>query len=187
MRFLILILLILASSAYSQQNQLIYKTIDANGSTTFSEKPLNSNSVSVVLPTANTAPSTTSTSTIQTVPSVPVTNTIVIENTKKEYTTFDITSPANEETIQNQPVIPVSINLIPALQLGDKIQIYLDGAPWGQAMPSTKFEFTAPDRGTHVIYAEILDKNLKILKRTNSNTIYVHQAHIGSAPRSLIR
>jgi hypothetical protein len=74
----------------------------------------------------------------------------------------------------------VKVEATPALQEGDLIQIYVDGGPTGNAMHQSVFEVTIPDRGTHIVSAAIFDKSMKLLKRSNSITIFVHQAHIGS-------
>lgn len=174
----------------------IYKSVDAKGNITFTDKEAGDNQVKVDLPDTNIVPSgsssastqTSDSSTVPTVESITINpapagnstsaNIAVNQNANKQYTKFMIISPANEETIQNQPTIPIKLDISPALQPGDVIQIYLDGAPWGNALHNTNFELPAPDRGTHVISATLFDKNMGVLMQSNSNTIYVHHAHL---------
>jgi hypothetical protein len=98
------------------------------------------------------------------------------------YKNLAIISPQDKETIQNQPVIPVSVTTDPVLQKGDSVQIYLDGKPWGPAKPQTQFTFTQPDRGTHTLSAVILNSSQQILLQTQPITVYIHQAHLGNFP-----
>lgn len=175
-----LVFLFMTSITYSDQ---IYQSVGPNGQATFSDKPINSNSVPIKTPTVNTAPSTSSpATTVQDAPTNTVAEPGKVDSKNKPYTLFDISSPADQETIQNQPVIPVTIQIEPKLQSGDSIQIYLDGKPWGTALPTTRFQFTAPDRGTHTLSAVLFDKNMVALKDSATHTIFVHQAHIGNAP-----
>lgn len=99
---------------------------------------------------------------------------------RKPYVQFEFSSPVDQQTIQNQPIISVDMHVAPPLQDGDKIQIYLDGNPWGSANSSTHFDFTAPYRGVHSLSAKIVDDNNQIIAQTDDMTIYVHQAHLGS-------
>jgi len=185
-KLLLILFFILPLTCFAE----IYKSVDANGNVTYTDKQTNSNQVQVVLPASNTvsSPSTVNNTNTGNVPSpgsanpatpvnaVPVIVTVTKAN--KPYTKFEIISPANEETIQNQPTIPIKINVEPALQPGDVIQIYLDGSPWGNPLHNTQFQFTAPDRGTHVISATLFDNSMGVLKQSNSNTIYVHHTHL---------
>ena len=66
-------------------------------------------------------------------------------------------SPVDQESIQNQPSVNIELKIDPPLQAGDKVQIFLDGAPWGPPAPTTHFVFNAPDRGTHTLSAKIIE------------------------------
>lgn len=176
MKYLVLFFLCITPLAYATE---VYMQTDSQGNTVYSDKPTNT-AVKLNLPTTNggtPTPSTPTTVTVTTPASTtPSTTTVII---KKPYTTFALTAPADQATIQNQPTIPVDITIDPALQEGDKIQVYLDGVAWGPAGASTHFEFTAPDRGTHQISAKLIDNNAQVLKTTTSNTIYIHHAALG--------
>lgn len=179
MRYVLMVLLFTISvAAYPT----IYMTVN-NGNTTYSDTPSKSSTPIEVTPTnvtrANQPPSQTDNTkqgSSEETPAGP--------QSRKEYVTFQITSPGQDETIQNQPVIPVEFKIDPALQTGDKIQLYLDGKPYGEAMPSVHMQYSLLDRGKHDISAAIIDVNLQVIKKSNVNTIYVHQQHLGgdSAP-----
>lgn len=157
----------------------IYKIVDANGNVTYTDKPTSNNAVPVTIPKGNTAPATPSadTSPDSSANTMPVSDTTL--NSKQAYTKFSISSPADQESIQNQPMLSVKLDVMPALQEGDVIQVYVDGGPIGNAMHQTSFDFTTPYRGTHILSATLFDKDMKVLKRSNTITIFVHQAHTG--------
>lgn len=175
MKYIFIFLLLFSHIAFADQ---VYKQLDKNGNVVYSDQPLSKNATSVSNLNANIAPSTTTNENNDdtTQQSTDTTSTTV----NQKYTRFAIQSPQDEESIQNQPTITFTFDVYPALKKGDKIQAYLDGNPWDQAFPSNILTFTTPERGTHYVYAELLDKDSRPVMKTNSITIYVHQAHIGN-------
>lgn len=178
MKYFFVFLLLISHVAYADQ---VYKQLDKNGNIIYSDQPLDKNATTVGNLNANIAPSSNAnTDNADTTQQANVATTSI---TDQPYTRFAIQSPADEESIQNQPTITVKFDVVPALKKGDKIQAYLDGNPWDQAFPSNTLTFTIPDRGTHYIYAELLDKDSRPIMKTKSITIYVHQASIGNQKR----
>jgi len=180
MRYLFFLVLFCISLICSAD---IYTRIDKNGNISYSDTPLGTHSVKIKAPEVSTVPSTSTQQDQQqdnSLQSSQLSNHSAPIHSKKPYTTFTISSPAEQETLQNQPMIVVKVVVAPPLQEGDTIQLFLDGTPWGDARATTQFELTAPNRGTHQLSAKILDSNMQILKVSNSNTIYVHQAHVGT-------
>jgi len=165
----------------------VYMQTDNNGNVIYSDTPIKKNAQKIDVPAINTTSSTPPQPTESNIPSSTNSQPTVMtmQIVKKPYTTFVIRSPADQETIQNQPKIAVDISIDPDLQSGDVIQVYLDGNTWGKPLPSTHVEFTAPDRGIHQISAKLMDKNGKVLKETPSNTVYIHQANLGASPPRL--
>jgi hypothetical protein len=192
MRYFLILLSLCIMNAYGDEltsnptdstpdTDVIYQSVDTQGNITYSDKPVGKNPKIIDAPAANIGSSPQAS---------PPPATVINDLTnavpqKKPYQTFLIQSPTNEESIQNQPSLKISINLIPSLQEGDSIQLYLDGKPWGKARPETEFEFVIPERGTHEIYAELIDANSRTIQKTNPLTIYVHQAHLGGSPPSI--
>jgi len=179
MKVLIFILLLIIPLACCAA---VYMQTDANGNVSFSDIPQDANAKAVDLPQVNAAPGPAPVQPVAATPAQaqPVTA-IPVSPVNKPYVLFDIDSPANQATIQNQPSIPIEIKIDPPLQTGDKVQIYLDGSPWGPAAPTTHFIFNAPDRGTHTLSARLMNISGQILKETDTITIYIHQAHNGGA------
>ncbi len=93
------------------------------------------------------------------------------------YELIAIASPGDEETVRDVQQVIVSIALAPGLQtkFGHKIQLYMDGAPFGG--PSTETQFILPevDRGAHELAAAVLDKGGRELKRSESSIFFLHK------------
>jgi len=100
------------------------------------------------------------------------------QHTAQSYQTVRILSPKDQETIQNQPVINVALKTEPELLPDDKIQIYVDGKPWGKPASKTEFQIVQLERGTHQLGAKIIDKNAKVLNTFKTITIFVHRASV---------
>lgn len=106
-------------------------------------------------------------------------------STASTYKTFEITSPKNQETIQNQPVISVAFNVDPVMLPGDKIQVMLDGSPVGTPNATIYQEVSNIARGTHTLSAAIINKNGETIKQSTSVTIFVHRNSINTSPQGL--
>lgn len=153
----------------------VYQEDNANGTVVYSDIPLNSDAKQIDIPKGNKITSPTSpTNTIDT------NNTTLAKTVKIPYSTFIITSPADQDTIQNQITIPVTIEIKPDLQPGDKIQLIVDGKPSGDALPSIHLQLFQIDRGTHQLSAVIIDNNQQVIKKSNNVTIYNHRASVNS-------
>lgn len=184
MKHLFIGLLLLATSICLAQ---VYQQIDKHGGITYSDSPLNNSAEPINLPTINqiqapqAAPSSTSGTdssvTTQTTQGLPLADN---NNLNQPYTTFLIDTPKNEETIQNQPIIPVKIKTDPALRDGDTIQLLVDGNPSGPPQSGKEFELKDVDRGTHQISAVLIGQNQSILNQSNTITIYVHHASVST-------
>lgn len=151
----------------------IYQTIDNSGNTVYSDQPIGQNAQRIDMGSKqnpailNTSPDTTS--------SQPPA-TIAPAETAHTYTVFTIDTPKDLDTFQNSRSIPVEIKIDPALQKGDSIQLILDGKPWGSTQNSPHLSLDQADRGTHQLSAVILDSNQRIIKQSNTITIYNHLA-----------
>lgn len=185
----VLLLIIIAANTFAA----IYMYKDRRGNTVYSDTP-NAKSEVVNLPDATPAASSTTTTTTTTTTQAKsdqsnvapeVLNPPIIVQTgevRKDYTTFMIVNPKDQETIQNQPIISVSIDLKPELQKGDRVQVLLDSKPFGEPVASTDLQLSLVDRGTHQLSAVIIDTNGTIVKQTPSITIYVHRASAALRP-----
>lgn len=148
----------------------VYMSIDKNGNVSYSDTPSRNANVVNAPETSRFQP--------KPLPS-PDASVQTTEPNKNNYTAFAISDPIDQQTFQNQRDIPVSFVVTPNLQATDKIQLYLDNKPYGPAKTATNFLLLQLDRGSHQIYAELLDSNQTVLLKTNSITIFVHYAAVG--------
>jgi hypothetical protein len=157
------------------QAATIYKQIDEKGNITYSDTPLKNSKV-IIVPDQSSTRSSPKSKTVST----PTTSTPTQPNEQHlSYKTFDIISPTDQQTFQNQRQIPVQINIEPDLQPGDKIQLYLDGNPYASPEARTTLELNELDRGSHTITAVIFDKNHSILKSSKTITVFIQYARLG--------
>jgi hypothetical protein len=156
----------------------IYKSLDAEGNTVYSDTPTTGAEKITPPPisTVETSPAHN--------PAQPETE----DKTTKpptSYTSFSITQPKNDDVIwDNLGSIPLSLSLEPALDTADGhgVWVYIDGRALVKNSPSLVQPISGIDRGTHMIRAEIRDSAGMVLKRTN--TISVHlKKHAAPQPR----
>jgi hypothetical protein len=102
------------------------------------------------------------------------------------YESFEIVSPRTEETFWNTGGnLNLTVSLQPGLQMGHRIQAYLDGRPLGE-LPTGTMTSSLSDvsRGQHQVYAVLRDEAGKTLRRTASVTFFVQQSTTQDNDRS---
>ena len=94
-----------------------------------------------------------------------------------KYTDFDITSPKNNETIRNQPFVKVTLQLKPGLNTEENHSIWfmLDGKPVIKNSQSLSLELARLERGAHKLQAQVRNKEGKIVVRTRTTVVFIHQ------------
>ncbi len=148
--------------------ETIYKSVDAQGNVTYSDKPSSNAQPVSLMPISVTASPAVSAPADTPVIKKPVTSI--------SYKTLEIQQPQNDATIwDNNGNFSVQVNLEPALVAGDTLQILLDGKVVASSSNSTSFNITGIDRGTHIVQAQIIDPDQKVVKVSNSITIYLHR------------
>ena len=96
------------------------------------------------------------------------------------YTKFKIAEPTDNLTIRNpQGYVPVVINIQPALQKNDKIQILIDGISFGIAQASTSFKLEAIERGSHTLSAQIINAAGNVINSTAKINFYMMPPRVG--------
>jgi len=153
----------------------IYRTIDSNGITTFSDQP-NAAAEAVKLPSANIVTSPVS--------AEKKTGNGHDKNAlskKSDYTGFSLLKPKDQETLPNPTDMTMSVAVSPELREGDTVQFFLDGQSVAPAaantivvIPKTRGDNVILDRGTHTAYAELLNAAGNSLEKTDSVTFYIH-------------
>jgi len=157
--------------------QTIYQWTDEQGNTVFSDKPQPGAQEKTVpeLPSYHA-------------PKIPATTPQTQQPTPPQtiYQSLSITSPKNQETIwSNQGIIPVSVDLQPALAKGDTLIITVDGKNVLESTSSTTLQLKSIDRGTHSIQAKVIDKNGKTAKTSLAVTVYLHKASVNQMKQTV--
>lgn len=171
---IIIFLLIIGSNCFGQ----VFQQTNPSGQIIYSDTPLNDEAKQIAVPTINQTTGSDAISETSSIKKKVIT--VDSKASNEPYLLFQIESPKNGETIQNQPIIPVKIKIEPELDQGDTIQLLLDGKNLGPPLAKTVFELKEIDRGTHQLSAYVIGKNQQILNQSSVITIYVHHASISS-------
>jgi hypothetical protein len=92
----------------------------------------------------------------------------------KTYEKIIIRTPREAQTFQNQQQIPVSIEMTPALNSKDKIEIWLDDNLY-QRGSETQTTLQNIERGEHHLQIKVINAAGKLLNASSLVTFYAHQ------------
>lgn len=161
---ILLISVLVAASAVSAK---MYKGVDSDGNVIYSDTPFDDAEKFTPPPLS-----------VMDAPKAAVENKAAEEEQPAEfkYTKFDIVSPVDEQTIRNDPDVKVSVNLVPGLntEAGHSIWLFVDGQPVVKNGQDTSFYIGRVDRGAHKLQAQVRDTSGKIIVRSRTNVIYIH-------------
>jgi len=95
-----------------------------------------------------------------------------------KYMSFDIVSPTNNQTIHNDPDINVSLNLKPGLNTEENhsIWVLLDGKPVVKNAQDLSLQIGRLDRGAYSLQAQVRDADGKAVVQTRAILFFVKQA-----------
>ncbi len=166
-KWLIVLSVLLGSIASSYAADTIYRWIDENGITHFSDHPKQgATPLKVeVTPPATTGPLVT--------PRQPI---------KKQQKAIkyqvNITNPSHEETVRdNQGQLNITATTQPSPQNNMGFKLILDGIPQGQITKFANFQLTNIDRGAHTIKVQLVDESGKEIASSKSITVFLHRAN----------
>lgn len=171
--------LLIALTAGTAHAATVWKWVDANGVTHYSDRPVEgaeaielSSAQSIPLATPRApAPSTRA--------SGPQSSSAAERGTAQPYTRFDVTSPGQQETLWNiEGTLEVSVAIEPVLQNGHRLDVYLDGQR--QNLAATTPTFTVPEvyRGVHTLQAVVVDDAGNEVLRSLAVTFMVQQTSL---------
>lgn len=166
MKILLSIILMLPLMASAGSD--VYRCKDAEGKTYYSDKECEGGKKMILPPSQTYTPKPSQRKFTYTAPGKK------IEQTK--YESIKIAAPAHDSTIRdNTGNIAVSVSISPAIRtgLGHKLQLYLDGQPFGEAGTTTSFNLSNLDRGTHTLKPVIVDLSGKVLVEGTASTFHV--------------
>lgn len=172
--------LLIALTAGVANAATVWKWVDADGVTHYSDRPVEGAEVielsaaqSVALPTPQPA---TRPAVGTTRDRAPASRT---QGATQAYARLDLASPAPQETLWNiEGTLAVSVAIEPELQPGHQFDVYLDGQR--QNLAATSPRFTVPEvwRGVHTLQAVIVDEAGNEILRSRSVTFTVQQTSL---------
>lgn len=172
-----LLLLALLSGPVFAAGQTVWKWVDANGVTHYTDRPvpgatrmeLATGSPVAASPPATAIPSSSS-------DPAPA-------DTGPVYRDLEIWKPANDETIQNSGgQVTVNLRVQPDVQPGHTLSLYLDGRLVEGSGNGTSFELRDVQRGGHTLVAVITDQRGNRIQESSRVAFYVQQQSIAQPP-----
>jgi hypothetical protein len=179
MRQIVLPLLLMASA--STLAATVYKWVDANGVTHYSDQPFpGAKKIEVEAAQTYAAPSSEKATVPQPArkakaPDGPL------------YAACDVFKPSDEESLVNVNSVTAKVRLDPGLRAGDRALIALDGKVLADVeMAGNEFTISPIYRGTHTVSAIVQNLAGNIVCQSDPITFYVRQASTLS-PQSPLR
>jgi len=162
-RFNLLIMLLVAVPLHAAD---VYKSVDRDGNTVFSDIP-SENAEKIEVRELPTIPA------LEQQPDRPVKAEPVAR-----YNTLSITSPKNDETyFRSEGDLVVALQIQPRLASGDTVVLYLNSNEFLSGRSST-YSIPELDRGTYQLRVAIKDSADKIIMSTETVTFHLRQASI---------
>jgi hypothetical protein len=172
MRIASLIVLLALSCAAAAQT--VWKYVDDKGVTHYTDQFVpGAEKVQLRSGSATTAQTSTS-----------ATSSIPTRKQQTDYRTFQITRPANQDSVINTGgVLQVSMQLEPALLTGHSLSLYLDGKRVeGYPSDALDYELQNVPRGEHTLVGVVIDENSRRAAETSKVTFTMRQQSILMKP-----
>ncbi|EGG98834.1 hypothetical protein imdm_1840 [gamma proteobacterium IMCC2047] len=149
----------------------VYKHVDENGVPSFSDtKSKNAEKVIVEPVNVQKMPE------LRNIPSSPHSNTATVDS--KTYSRLEISSPADQTTLRNEPTTTLAASIEPGLRAGHLIQFMDNGQPIQPASRDSSLVLNNFERGEHRLNVRIVDKSGKTVQSGNPVTVYVFRATV---------
>jgi hypothetical protein len=179
LRFFLLSCLLVASPVIFAE---VYKVTDEDGNVTYTDRapdlsavPVKLKGLSIISP-QKPAPSATEDKEAAGAEGDPDDAVTSIRKLKKGYRDFAIVSPAPDQTFRGtENTVPIGWNTRYALQPGMKAVIYLDGE-MREETASSMVNLDKVWRGTHEVYAKLIDGRNRIIATTGKVTFHMKQS-----------
>jgi hypothetical protein len=179
----LLVLALLLMPLYGHADS-IFRTTDSEGNVVFTDTPPpdGSNSEQVDIRTTNTTPAP------QEVYGTEDQETPVEAEPEIPSYSVSISSPPNETTIAVGPGnFTVSSTVRPSLKSDDSLQLYMDGAAWGEPQRATSWNLTNVFRGQHDLTVGVIDQSGETLSVSQPVRVYVLRPSIITRTRNQAR
>ena len=101
------------------------------------------------------------------------------------YQSIAVVAPSDDETLRDQQAIGVDVVTEPELmsRLGHRVQLYMDGAKYGEPSDIPHFSLPAVDRGSHQLAAAVVDTSGNELIRSTAIVFHLHKTTVAD-PRT---
>jgi hypothetical protein len=147
-----------------------YRWVDEDGTVVYSDRPA-PGATRVPLPGVQTVPG-------QPLPGAAASAAATPPPAAAAYLNLGFVSPLDDQSIHdNSGDLPVSLLVEPSLDVerGHRLQLYLDGAPWGEPTEQTSFMVPNVDRGTHFVEVRVLDTQGRVVDESAVVTFHMHR------------
>ena len=158
----------------------IFKTVNADGTVTYTDRPT---------PGQKTAPVKVDGGNVFTTPKVPYEGKPneqqgAVAPVVEGYTSIAIISPANQATFHsNEGIVPLSFQILPPLRAGDSVQVILDGKLFPITMNALGVgQLSNIERGSHTLAISVLDPRGRPVLSSNPVTFFVHKTSVLLGP-----
>ncbi|MEE9452457.1 MAG: DUF4124 domain-containing protein [Gammaproteobacteria bacterium] len=166
---LLVLLLLLSFTAHAA----IYKWIDDEGVTHFSDQPQAVGAQQITVLSLQSYQSS------QPLLEPPFTQIESADEISSAYQSIMITAPADQATLRNNyGTVNVSVSLEPALVANDRLQLLLDAVIIEQPQHTMSFYLEGIDPGTHELSVQVIDSADQVIAESEAVTFYLHRFFI---------
>ena len=170
MRCIFSIILLITALPVSAQ---MYQYTDANGRRVYTDQPpMGVSASNIELSTVNSVPATVR---------QPSSTALKVDSASKHssfYSQLQIIGLPTEQTIRaNDGSFTLQVEIIPKLANEHRLQLLIDGKPYGATSHSTTLSVENLDRGEHRLAVQVL-ANDQVIQRSAEHTIYLQRMHI---------
>ncbi|ARU90170.1 DUF4124 domain-containing protein [Pseudomonas sp. M30-35] len=174
MRTLIACLLLAAALPASAQ---IYKYTDANGNTVFTNEPPDGAKTEVIeLPKTNTVEMQT--------PKAPISDdsTEAPAEAQASYQVLELTGIPDEAALRaNNGTFSVGVNIQPRLSPAHRLQLVLDGQPYGEPSNVPRLQLNNIDRGEHSLAVQVISAT-NTVQQSETSFFTVQRVNTNNSP-----
>jgi len=156
----------------------VYKWVDANGVTHYSDQP-NPGAEKVKVESAQSYQANATT------PSAPRDVVLPSSSSGPAYSSCSISSPSNDQVFTNVTTVSGSLLLQPGLQAGHRVAVSLDGKRVdGISSSSSAFTLSPVYRGSHTLNLIVEDANGGVVCSSPAVTFHVRQPSVQAPNRA---
>ncbi|MBI2379682.1 MAG: DUF4124 domain-containing protein [Gammaproteobacteria bacterium] len=176
-RFLLLFALLLPLTAPAKT---VYKYYDADGNVVFTDQPVpGAEKFTISEPQVVGSPERAARP-MPVLPAMPDADAGAVDLVP--YSQFKIRAPTPDQVFRDVKDVLVSLSIMPRLQKGHKVQVYLDGKPVGSPKPSPQFALPGVERGSHTVEARILNEQGRMVVSSGAVSFHMHKTSALNRP-----